>query len=89
MSPVQFDHRGDPIWQAGGNPFDHPGLSLNEEEGCIGRGKLHVNVKGGRLGYNPYESGLVKKKEQDRARKKDLRALSKWIKMEKKLPNKC
>ncbi len=38
------------------------------------------------LGYNPYESGLLKRKPT--APKRDLRELSKWIEMKKRVGNK-
>lgn len=42
--------------------------------------KIALNEKGVRQGYNPYDSGLLKK---DSYRKpKNLRALSKWIEMQ-------
>ena len=41
------------------------------------------NAKGTRLGYNPYESGLLKRKPA--APKRDLRELSKWIEMKKRV----
>jgi hypothetical protein len=43
---------------------------------------IRINPKGLRVGYNPYESGLLKKKEWKP--KKDLRQLSKWIEIRKK-----
>ena len=42
--------------------------------------KISLNEKGTRQGYNPYDSGMLKK---DSYRKpKNLRALSKWIEMQ-------
>jgi hypothetical protein len=38
---------------------------------------IGVNQKGLRVGYNPYDSGRLEKKEWKKPR--DLRALSKWI----------
>ena len=41
---------------------------------------IRNNRKGLRLGYNPYESGLLPKKQQQK--KRDLRELSKWLEIE-------
>lgn len=40
------------------------------------------NTKGSVAGYNPYESGMLSK---DKRRKTDLRALSQWIEMRKRM----
>jgi hypothetical protein len=56
--------------------LDHPGLSLIDEE-PVAATPIRSNPKGLRVGYNPYESGVLAKK--DVKRKRDLRELSKWI----------
>lgn len=63
----------------------HPGLAVVEDEPNPNE-PIRNNPKGLRLGYNPYESGLLTKKE--RRPKRDLRELSKWIEMKKKLNSK-
>jgi hypothetical protein len=60
----------------------HPGLSLVEEE-APANAPIRQNPKGVRMGYNPYESGLLEKKEYKR--KRDLHELSKWIEARRKL----
>lgn len=62
--------------------LDHPGLSLTEDE-APANAPIRSNPKGLRVGYNPYESGLLASKE--RKKKRDLRELSKWIATRRKL----
>ena len=79
---VRFDERGNAIWETWrGRQLEHPGLSVVEDDAP--RSGPALNVKGGRIGYNPYESGMVKKKDDQKPKKKDLRALSQWIQMQK------
>ena len=59
-----------------------PSLKLAEEEHA-GNTPTQSNPKGLKKGYNPYDSGALGK--QDWKKKKDLRELSKWIEMRKKL----
>src|SRR5689334_907353 len=74
---VRFDDRGNATWETWrGRRLEHPGLALADEEPSPD-GPVRVNTKGGRIGYNPYDSGMVKKKDEDKPKKKDLRALSK------------
>ncbi len=88
---IAFDDRGNAVyeWQDGrlkedGEAGDrartkalaHPGLSIVEDEGPA-NAPIRSNPKGLRNGYNPYESGLLKKKAA--GRKRDLRELSKWM----------
>ena len=65
--------------------LDHPGLSMMEDERPK-NAPIQNNAKGLRLGYNPYESGLLPRKGG--AGKRDLRELSKWIEMKKRVENK-
>jgi hypothetical protein len=86
---VRFDERGNAVWETWrGRRLEHPGLSIVEDEALSPAGAAPVNVKGGRIGYNPYESGMVKKKTDQVPKKKDLRALSQWIQLQKSLPQK-
>lgn len=64
----------------------HHGLSIVEEEPPA-NAPIRQNPKGLRVGYNPYESGMLTKKE--RKPKRDLRELSKWIETKKKLDQKA
>jgi hypothetical protein len=59
-----------------------PSLKLAEEDHA-GTTPAQSNPKGLKKGYNPYDSGALGK--QDWKKKKDLRELSKWIEMRKKL----
>lgn len=60
----------------------HHGLTIMDEEPAA-NAPIRNNTKGLRVGYNPYESGLLANK--DRKKKTDLRELSKWIEAKKKL----
>ena len=97
---IAFDDRGNAIYEwnderlgeegedaerARNRALAHPGLAVVEDEPSP-NDPIHNNPKGLRLGYNPYESGLLTKKE--RRPKRDLHELSKWIEMKKKLNSK-
>lgn len=60
----------------------HPGLAIADDEPRP-NAPIKENPKGLRLGYNPYESGLLAKKE--RKPKRNLQELSRWIDMKRKL----
>lgn len=62
--------------------LDHPGLSLTEDDAAV-NAPIRPNPKGLRLGYNPYESGVLARNE--RTKKRDLHELSKWIATRRKL----
>jgi hypothetical protein len=59
-----------------------PSLALADDENALGT-PIQSNPKGLKKGYNPYDSGTLGKQEWKK--KKDLRELSKWIEMRKKL----
>jgi hypothetical protein len=59
-----------------------PSLAIADEENPLGSA-IQSNPKGLTKGYNPYESGTLGKQEWKK--KKNLRELSKWIEMRKKL----
>ena len=62
-----------------------PGLDVQEEpEDPLS--PVQNNTKGLKTGYNPYNSGALGK--QSWKKKKDLRQLSKWIELRKKLDDK-
>jgi len=88
---IAFDDRGNAIyeWQDGslkeeGEAGDrarnralaHPGLSIVEDESPA-NAPIRSNPKGLRVGYNPYESGVLARKGPKK--KRDLRELSKWM----------
>lgn len=93
---IAFDDRGNAVYEwndgrlsedgeagerARRKALEHPGLSMVEEE-ADGNTPIQNNAKGLRLGYNPYESGLLPRKQT--AQKRDLRELSKWIEAKKR-----
>jgi hypothetical protein len=88
---IAFDERGNAIYawedarlaedgEAGERArraaLEHPTLSIVDEE-APANAPIRSNPKGLRVGYNPYESGLLAKKGIKR--KRDLRELSKWL----------
>jgi hypothetical protein len=92
---IGFDDRGNAIYQwqeehltadgetgerARNKALAHPGLAIVEDEGPA-NAPIRSNPKGLRVGYNPYESGLLAKKGP--RRKVDLRELSKWMEAKK------
>jgi len=94
---ITFDERGNAIYTWNDELLDedsaegecarrhalaHPGLAIVEDDPDP-NGPIRHNPNGLRFGYNPYESGLLVKKE--RRPKRDLRALSKWIEMKRRL----
>jgi hypothetical protein len=87
---IGFDDRGNAVyeWQderlkqegeAGERARDkaltHHGLAIVEDEAPV-NAPIRSNPKGVRVGYNPYESGLLNRKA---GKKRDLRELSKWM----------
>lgn len=60
----------------------HPGLAIADEEPPP-NAPIRNNPKGLRLGYNPYESGLLEKKAHKP--KRNLHELSRWIDMKRRL----
>lgn len=94
---IAFDDRGNAVYEwnndrlvedsedaerARRKALEHPGLSMMEEEPAP-NAPIRNNAKGLRVGYNPYESGLLAKKEWKR--KRDLRQLSKWVELKRKV----
>ncbi len=77
---VRFDERGNAVWEKGRNRrLDHPALALANDQPP--RNTLKTNGTGLKAGYNPYDSGMLPKPSY--RRKKDLRALSRWIEASK------
>jgi hypothetical protein len=94
---IAFDDRGNAIYswnddrlsedseageRARRQALDHPGLSMVDDEPQT-NAPIRNNTKGLRLGYNPYESGLLAKRPV--AKRRDLRELSKWVEIKKKM----
>jgi hypothetical protein len=67
--------------------LEHAGLSIAEDEkpAPASVGQAQVNKNATRGGYDPYRSDMVPKVKP---KKTDLRELSKWIELKKKLENK-
>jgi hypothetical protein len=95
---IAFDDRGNAIYawneaqlsldgeegeRARRQALDNPGLAMIEDE-PVANAPIQNNAKGLRLGYNPYESGLLPQKQVPK-KKTDLRELSKWLEMKKRL----
>jgi hypothetical protein len=94
---IAFDDRGNAIYawnddrlaedgqdgeRARKRALAHPGLSLVDDEPHA-QAPIRNNVKGLRVGYNPYESGLLPKKEWKK--KRNLHELSKWLDTKRKV----
>jgi hypothetical protein len=77
---VRFDDKGNSVWVPPRERVPRTVLELVPEEPRPSRPS--ENPKGSRVGYNPYESGMLSKEKR---RKTDLRALSKWIEMRKRM----
>lgn len=95
---IKFDDRGNAIYawnedqlsldgeegeQARRKALEHPDLAMVEDEPVVNAPIQH-NTRGLTVGYNPYESGLLAQKEEPK-KKTDLRQLSKWLEMKKRL----
>jgi hypothetical protein len=95
---VQFDDRGNAIWEwavATGafgrevsterlKKLENPGLSL-AEDAPTPFDKVKPNPLGAVKGYNPYDSGELSK--TGAPKKKDLKKLSDWLKLKKQAEN--
>ena len=87
---IGFDDRGNAVYEWDGTLTEegeagdrarnkalaNPGLAIVDEE-APANAPIRSNPKGLRVGYNPYESGLLARKGQKK--KRDLRELSKWM----------
>jgi hypothetical protein len=95
---IAFDDRGNAIYawnedqlsldgeegeRARRKALELPGLAMVEDE-PVANAPIQHNTKGLTLGYNPYESGLLAQKEVPK-KKTDLRQLSKWLEMKKRV----
>jgi len=97
---IKFDDRGNAVYawnedqlsldgeegeRARRKALEHPGLAMVEDEPVV-NAPIQNNTRGLKLGYNPYESGLLKQKQPQAPKKKtDLRELSKWLEMKKRI----
>jgi len=82
---VGHDDRGNAVWEWAGDSVDasleQTGLAIIDEE-PLPQANVRINKLASRSGYNPYESGLIERKGS-RARRRDLRELSRWIEQRK------
>jgi len=87
---IEFDELGNAIWVpnsgASGNDvmrllLDDPNLAFSNDDNHGTQKLIQQNQLGVKKGYDPYDSGLLVKKEWKK--KKDLRKLSSWIKTQK------
>jgi hypothetical protein len=86
---IEFDELGNALWvpsSAGASGdvmmrlLDDPTLAITEDN-TQGNRSVKKNPAGLKKGYDPYDSGLLAKKQYKK--KKDLRKLSSWIKSRK------
>jgi hypothetical protein len=97
---VAFDDRGNAIFEWGddrlnqdsdtgerlrGKALSHAGLAIVDEDAPT-NAAIRPNPKGLRLGYNPYESGMLAK--PGRTKKVDLEQLSKVLELKRKMQKK-
>lgn len=87
MGRITYDELGNPVWQ----PYTavRSDQSLNrmlktDELSLADSGRHGIKKVKAEDGYNPYGSGMVQR-SGERRKKKDLRALSEWVKMKKRL----
>lgn len=87
---IEFDELGNAVWvPASGNSsddvmrrlLDDPTLAFSNDYSAGTQKRIQQNQLGVKKGYDPYDSGLLVKKEWKK--KKDLRKLSEWIKSRK------
>ena len=87
---IEFDELGNAIWvpNKGANSddvmrllLDDPNLAFSTDYSQGTEKRIQQNKQGVKKGYDPYDSGLLVKKEWKK--KKDLRKLSTWIKTRK------
>jgi hypothetical protein len=87
---IEFDELGNAIWVPASASssdevmrrlLDDPTLAFSAEYQPGTQKRIQQNQVGMKKGYDPYDSGLLVKKEWKK--KKDLRKLSEWIKQRK------
>jgi hypothetical protein len=87
---IEFDELGNAVWVpnqgATGDDvmrllLNDPNLAFSNEYSEGTQRRIQPNQQGVKKGYDPYDSGLLVKKEWKK--KKDLRKLSSWIKSRK------
>ncbi len=81
-NPVHVPHRNLGSEEVLSRLLNDEQLEVDDAPPAAGSRKVVQNSAGLKKGYDPYESGLLAKKEH--RRKRDLRALSEWIKAKKR-----
>ena len=89
---VTHDDRGNAIWEFRPDApnvatLDAPGVRILDPAPTVGRGAREGQRVRPGAGYNPYESGLFENTQSRRRR--DLRALSRWIEQQNQLGRKA
>lgn len=93
---IGFDDRGNAIYEwrpslsvdtqdadrLRADALDHPGLAIIDDASPA-HARIQRNTNGLRLGYNPYESGQLDRKQARKPR--DMRELSRWIELRRKM----
>jgi hypothetical protein len=84
---VAFDERGNAVWQwseadASDRLLDGVELTIAEDDSPP---SVIENRRAKVAGYDPYGSGLISRKTVAENRRRDLRELSKWIELRRKL----
>ena len=84
---IEFDELGNAVWVPASAAdadevmrrlLDDPSLAFSNDYTSGSHKAIQKNAFGVKKGYDPYDSGLLVKKEWKK--KKDLRQLSEWIK---------
>ena len=85
MGRIVYDELGNPVWEPYTAVRSEQTLNriLQTDRLSLADGGQKQNSRT-KDGYDPYGSGLVER-DGERPRKKDLRALSEWVKMKKRL----
>ena len=83
---VSHDERGNAVWGWSRNEIpahlEHSGLAVADDAPSPA-GIATVNKVAAKLGYDPYQAGMIEKKSGPK--KRDLRELSRWIELKKKM----
>jgi hypothetical protein len=87
---IEFDELGNAVWMPGNTAvsgdvmlrmLEDPTLAISEDYAQSTTRQVKKNPSGLKKGYDPYDSGLLVKKQFKK--KKDLRKLSAWIQTQK------